>query len=80
MFSKLLIESVSGCKKNLLHPETRKMLIHLQHAGYAALNFGTFKSHLPQADIVDGLDSLAPSINLSAVNVAGCCGVTEEQG
>src|SRR5699024_9737903 len=50
-----------------------------QHAAHAILNLGTFQRQLAQPDVVQGLDALAPSVDLRLVQVAGGDGVLEEQ-
>ena len=57
----------------------RRPTCGLEHAGYAALDLGTFQRHLAQADVVQGLNALAPRINLRAVDLTSGRGVLEEE-
>src|SRR5690606_27394272 len=50
-----------------------------QHAADALGHVGPLERHLPQADVVDRLDALAPCVDLRLVDVAGGGGVLEEQ-
>src|SRR6478672_5115759 len=50
-----------------------------EHAGNATLHFRSFQRELAETDVVDGLDALAPGVDLSLVDVAGGGGVLEEQ-
>src|SRR5699024_5032609 len=50
-----------------------------QGAGDATLDLGALDRHLPQADVVEGLDALAPGVDLRTVHVAGRGGGGEEQ-
>src|ERR1700758_4519220 len=50
-----------------------------QHAGHATLDLGAFQRQLPEPDVVERLDSLAPGVDLRLVHITGGGGVLEEQ-
>src|SRR5699024_347467 len=50
-----------------------------QHAAHAILNLGAFQRQLTQPDVVQGLDALAPGVDLGLVQVTSGDGVLEEQ-
>ena len=49
-----------------------------QHAGHAALDLGAGQCGLAQTDIVQGLNALAPGVDLGAIDIAGRGRVGEE--
>src|SRR5699024_4925244 len=50
-----------------------------QHAADATLHLSAFQRELPQPDVVQGLDALAPGVDLRLVHLAGGHSVLEEQ-
>ena len=50
-----------------------------QHAADAIFHLGALQCHLAKPDVIQRLDSLAPCVDLRLVDIAGRCGVFEEQ-
>ena len=51
----------------------------LKHAGDTVFNFCAFECCLTNTDVIDGLDALAPCVDLGLVDVTCGGGVLEEQ-